>query len=48
VDAKLVVYQGEHHDVGDPDRAIHRLDTLTGWFADHDPAAEGEGDGEDA
>jgi dipeptidyl aminopeptidase/acylaminoacyl peptidase len=37
VDSKLVIYQDEHHDVGDPDRAIHRLETLEGWFADHDP-----------
>jgi len=35
VDAKLVVYQNEHHNIGDPDRAIHRLEELTTWFADH-------------
>ncbi|MFB6094618.1 MAG: prolyl oligopeptidase family serine peptidase [Halanaeroarchaeum sp.] len=38
VDARLVVYQDEHHAITDPDRAIHRLETLRGWFADHDPA----------
>jgi dipeptidyl aminopeptidase/acylaminoacyl peptidase len=43
VPAKLVVYQGEHHDVGDPDRAIHRLETLSGWFEEHDPAVSPEG-----
>jgi dipeptidyl aminopeptidase/acylaminoacyl peptidase len=37
VDAKLVVYQGEHHNVGDPDRAVHRLETLDGWFSEYDP-----------
>jgi dipeptidyl aminopeptidase/acylaminoacyl peptidase len=48
VDAKLVVYPDEHHDVGDPDRAIHRLEALDDWFARYDPAREadaGEADG---
>ena len=40
VDAKLVVYQEEHHDVGDPDRAVHRLETLEAWFERHDPTGE--------
>jgi len=35
VDAKLVIYQDEHHDIGDPDRAVHRLETLTEWFETH-------------
>jgi len=35
VDAKLVIYQDEHHNVDDPDRAIHRLETLTEWFEEH-------------
>jgi dipeptidyl aminopeptidase/acylaminoacyl peptidase len=39
VPAKLVVYPDEHHDVGDPDRAIHRLEVLTDWFERHDPGA---------
>jgi dipeptidyl aminopeptidase/acylaminoacyl peptidase len=41
VDAKLVVYPGEHHAVGDPERAIHRFETLTDWFESHDPAVDG-------
>ncbi|MFB6111599.1 MAG: prolyl oligopeptidase family serine peptidase [Halobacteriaceae archaeon] len=41
VDSKLVVYQGEHHNIGDPDRAIHRLETLHEWFEEHDPAVDG-------
>lgn len=40
VDAKLVVYPDEHHNIGDPDRAVHRLDLLTDWYASHDPARE--------
>ncbi len=37
VPAKLVVYPDEHHNIGDPDRAIHRLEQLTEWFETHDP-----------
>ncbi|WP_135827368.1 S9 family peptidase [Halorussus halobius] len=40
VDAKLVVYPDEHHDIGAPDRAIHRLEAITEWFEDHDPGRE--------
>jgi dipeptidyl aminopeptidase/acylaminoacyl peptidase len=40
VEAKLVVYQNEHHNVGDPDRAIHRLEQLQAWFEKHDPATD--------
>jgi len=40
VPAKLVVHQDEHHDVGDPERAIHRLETLLDWFERHDPTVE--------
>jgi dipeptidyl aminopeptidase/acylaminoacyl peptidase len=40
VRARLVVYPDEHHNVGDPDRAIHRLEELTGWFERFDPANE--------
>ncbi|MFC7324231.1 prolyl oligopeptidase family serine peptidase [Halorubrum rutilum] len=43
VDAELVVYPDEHHDVGAPDRAIHRLEKILGWYEAHDPAVE-EGD----
>lgn len=35
VAAKLVVYQNEHHAIGTPDRAIHRLEELTDWFDTH-------------
>jgi dipeptidyl aminopeptidase/acylaminoacyl peptidase len=41
VDAELVVYPDEHHDIGDPDRAIHRLEKILDWYETHDPAAEG-------
>lgn len=40
VDAKLVVYPGEHHNVGTPERAVHRLETLDEWFATYDPERE--------
>lgn len=40
VPAKLVVYPDEHHNVGDPDRAVHRLRELTAWFERFDPARE--------
>jgi dipeptidyl aminopeptidase/acylaminoacyl peptidase len=40
VPARLVVYTGEHHNVGEPDRAIHRLEELIEWFAEHDPERE--------
>ncbi|KTG09462.1 hypothetical protein AUR64_16945 [Haloprofundus marisrubri] len=42
VDAKLVVYPDEHHNIGDPERATHRLHELTEWFETHDPAREDE------
>ncbi len=42
VPAKLVVYQDEHHNVDDPERAIHRLETLLEWFERHDPATDVE------
>jgi dipeptidyl aminopeptidase/acylaminoacyl peptidase len=37
VDAKLVVYPDEHHNIGKPERATHRLRELTEWFESHDP-----------
>ena len=40
VDSKLIVYQDEHHDIGDPDRAIHRLTELRDWFEKHDPTTD--------
>jgi len=45
VPAKLVIYRNEHHDVGDPDRAVHRIETPTEWFREHDPAREEEAEG---
>ncbi|PAU84325.1 dipeptidyl aminopeptidase [Halorubrum salipaludis] len=46
VDAELVVYPNEHHNVGDPDRAIHRLEKILDWYETHDPAVEDDGDGD--
>jgi len=46
IPAKLVIYQDERHDVGDPDRAIHRLEELEGWFRRFDPEIEDGSDGE--
>ncbi|WP_276302194.1 alpha/beta hydrolase family protein [Halorussus lipolyticus] len=40
VPARLVVYPDEHHNVGDPDRAVHRLRELTDWFDRFDPRTE--------
>ena len=40
VEAKLVVYQDEHHAVGAPDRATHRLEALTDWFEEHETRTE--------
>jgi dipeptidyl aminopeptidase/acylaminoacyl peptidase len=37
IDAKLVVYPGENHNIGDPKRVTHRLRELTDWFETHDP-----------
>jgi dipeptidyl aminopeptidase/acylaminoacyl peptidase len=37
VPAKLVVYPDEHHGIGDPDRAVHRLQEIDDWFGRHDP-----------
>ena len=42
VDAELVVYPDEHHNIGDPDRAIHRLEKILGWYETHDPAVDGD------
>jgi dipeptidyl aminopeptidase/acylaminoacyl peptidase len=40
VDSRLVVYPEENHNIGEPDRAVHRLTELTEWFETHDPGAE--------
>lgn len=37
VDAKLVIYPDEHHNIGRPKRATHRIEELTEWFETHDP-----------
>lgn len=39
-EAKLVIYPNEHHNIGDPERAIHRLEAIADWFDQHDPATE--------
>ncbi|EMA57932.1 S9 family peptidase [Halorubrum kocurii] len=41
IDAELVVYPDEHHNIGDPDRAIHRLEKILDWYETHDPAVDG-------
>jgi dipeptidyl aminopeptidase/acylaminoacyl peptidase len=46
VDAKLVIYQNEHHNISSPDRAIHRIESLTEWFQEHDPGYEEDADEE--
>ncbi|MFC7202169.1 S9 family peptidase [Haloferax namakaokahaiae] len=40
VESKLVVYPNEHHDIGAPERAKHRLAALTEWFESHDSVEE--------
>ncbi len=47
VDAKLVIYPDEHHNVALPERAIHRFETLVEWFEAHDPAGDTEDTEED-
>ncbi|AGB34061.1 putative acylaminoacyl-peptidase [Natrinema pellirubrum DSM 15624] len=42
VPARLVIYEDEHHNIGDPSRATHRVEELTDWFRRHDPAIETE------
>jgi len=44
VPAKLVIYQNEHHNISRPDRAIHRIESVTEWFREHDPGYEPESD----
>ncbi|MFB6254953.1 MAG: prolyl oligopeptidase family serine peptidase [Halobacteriaceae archaeon] len=40
IDSKLIIYQNEHHNIGTPDRAIHRLKNLQQWFENYDPGLE--------
>lgn len=42
VDARLVLYEDEHHAIGAPDRAVHRLEELVAWYERHDPSVEAE------
>ncbi|WP_323676145.1 prolyl oligopeptidase family serine peptidase [Halorubellus sp. PRR65] len=44
VDAKLVVYPELPHAYGPPETATHRLDTVTEWFREHDPAIDATDD----
>jgi dipeptidyl aminopeptidase/acylaminoacyl peptidase len=46
IDAELVVYPDEHHNIGDPDRAVHRVEKILDWYETHDPAVEVEPDEE--
>jgi dipeptidyl aminopeptidase/acylaminoacyl peptidase len=46
VPAKFVLYRDEHHAIGAPDRAVHRIRTLTEWFEEHDPGRDAEDEGE--
>lgn len=41
-ECRLVVYEGEHHNIGTPDRAIHRLEEVLAWYRRHDPAVDDE------
>jgi dipeptidyl aminopeptidase/acylaminoacyl peptidase len=40
VPAKLVVYQDEGHSPGDPENAVHRLETIVEWFERFDPTVD--------
>ncbi|MEF8800099.1 MAG: S9 family peptidase [Halolamina sp.] len=40
IDSRLVVYPDENHNIGEPDRAVHRLSELTEWFEKYDPGTE--------
>ena len=44
VPARLVVYEDEHHNVGEPERAIHRMEEVLAWYERFDPAVEGDGE----
>ncbi|MEM4781527.1 MAG: S9 family peptidase [Halalkalicoccus sp.] len=46
-EARLVLYPEEHHNVGAPNRAIHRLEEVLAWYRRHDPDIEEEGKGKD-
>lgn len=42
LDAKLVIYTDEHHNIGDPKRATKRIEEITEWFQKHDPEYDDE------
>jgi dipeptidyl aminopeptidase/acylaminoacyl peptidase len=42
LDAKLVIYTNEHHNIGDPQRATKRIEEITEWFQKHDPEYDDE------
>lgn len=42
-ECRLVIYEDEHHNIGMPDRAIHRLEEITAWYRRHDPAVDDDG-----
>lgn len=44
VPARLVVYEDEHHNIGEPERAIHRMEEVLAWYERFDPAVEGGGE----
>ncbi len=46
-DARLVLYEDEHHNIGAPDRAIHRLEEILAWYERHDPAVTDDEAGTD-
>jgi dipeptidyl aminopeptidase/acylaminoacyl peptidase len=42
VDAKLVIYTDEHHNIGAPERTTRRIEELHDWFRKHDPEIDTE------
>ncbi|ERH13477.1 MAG: prolyl oligopeptidase family [halophilic archaeon J07HB67] len=44
VPARLVVYEDEHHNIGEPERAIHRTEEVLAWYERFDPAVDTDAD----
>jgi len=44
VPARLVVYEDEHHNIGEPERAIHRMEEVLAWYERFDPAVDADAD----
>ena len=42
VPARLVVYEDEHHNIGEPERAIHRMEEVLAWYERFDPAVDAD------